>query len=48
MERACLVNLKHKGLINLCFSFQDNENIYFILDLVKGGDFASFLNLNCK
>ena len=47
MERGVLTSLNHVALIKLNFSFQDKQSLYFVLDLVDGGDFASYIKLNC-
>jgi len=37
-ERKLLENLKHPFLVNMIFAFQDRENLYLVMDLLKGGD----------
>ena len=37
-ERELLCNLNHPLIINLHYSFQDYDNLYFVLDLLTGGD----------
>ena len=37
-ERELLCHLNHPLIINLHYSFQDYDNLYFILDLLTGGD----------
>ncbi|TPX37553.1 hypothetical protein SmJEL517_g00627 [Synchytrium microbalum] len=37
-ERNLLEELRHSNIIKLCFSFQDSENMYMVLDLMPGGD----------
>jgi serine/threonine protein kinase len=43
-ERKILMNLNFPFLANLRFSFQDNENLYLILDYFEGGDLRYYLN----
>ena len=37
-ERELLCHLNHPLIINLHYSFQDDDNLYFVLDLLTGGD----------
>ena len=37
-ERELLCHLSHPLIINLHYSFQDDDNLYFVLDLLTGGD----------
>ena len=37
-EREFLSKLNHPFLVNMIFSFQDNENLYLVMDLFLGGD----------
>jgi len=37
-ERYLLSNLKHGFLVNMLNSFQDQHNLYLIMDLMPGGD----------
>ena len=37
-ERELLCNLSHPLIINLHYAFQDYNNLYFVLDLLTGGD----------
>ena len=37
-ERNLLSKLNHSFIVNMHFSFQDNQYLYLILDLMKGGD----------
>ncbi|KAI9203129.1 kinase-like protein [Polychytrium aggregatum] len=37
-ERRILEELKHPFVVNLWFAFQDDVNIYMVLDLMLGGD----------
>ena len=47
-ERHILKNLHHNFITNLYFSFQDNENLYLILDYFPGGDLRFYLNKNVQ
>ena len=37
-ERDLLSRINHKFLINMHFAFQDNDNLYLVIDLLTGGD----------
>lgn len=37
-ERKLLANLKHPFLVNMSYAFQDQKNLYLIMDLLNGGD----------
>lgn len=37
-ERAILEEVVHPFLVNLRYAFQDDENMFFVLDLMMGGD----------
>lgn len=37
-ERTLLSKLKHPFLINMYYAFQDRENLYLVMDYMKGGD----------
>ncbi|KAI8837673.1 kinase-like domain-containing protein [Chytriomyces cf. hyalinus JEL632] len=43
-ERAILEDLNHPFIVNLNYAFQDNVNLYFVLDLKTGGDLRLHLN----
>ena len=44
-ERKILQNLAfYPFLVNLCFAFQDDTNLYMIIDLMLGGDLRYYLN----
>ena len=47
-ERHILKYLHHKFITNLYFSFQDNENLYLILDYFPGGDLRFYLSKNVQ
>ena len=44
-ERKLLSQLKHPFLVNMSYAFQDQKNLYLIMDLLSGGDleFRGFL-----
>ena len=45
-ERELLADLslaKNKWIVNLYFSFQDEENLYLIMEFVPGGDMMTLL-----
>lgn len=44
-ERNLLMKINHPFIVNMHFSFQDNENVYLILDFLQGGDLRYHL---CK
>lgn len=37
-ERMLLSKLKHPFLINMYYAFQDRENLYLVMDYMRGGD----------
>ena len=37
-ERKLLANLKHPFLVNMSYAFQDQKNLYLIMDILNGGD----------
>ncbi|CAD8060562.1 unnamed protein product [Paramecium sonneborni] len=37
-EKFLLEHLRHPFLVNMHFAFQDRENLYLVLDLLRGGD----------
>ena len=45
-ERNLLSKLNHSFLVNMHFSFQDNQYLYIILDLMKGGDLRYYYKLS--
>ena len=47
-ERELLSKLNHPFLVNMHFSFQDNQYLYMILDLKKGGDLRYYYKLYKK
>ena len=45
-ERDLLSNFRHPFIINMIFSFQDNDNLYLVMNLVTGGDMRYQLTKN--
>ncbi|KAJ3221479.1 hypothetical protein HDU81_010626 [Chytriomyces hyalinus] len=43
-ERAILEDINHPFIVNLNYAFQDDVNLYFVLDLKTGGDLRLYLN----
>jgi serine/threonine protein kinase len=43
LERDILSQLNHPFIINLHFSFQDQDKLYLVMDLVKGEDLRNYL-----
>ncbi|KAJ3374714.1 hypothetical protein GGF31_006611 [Allomyces arbusculus] len=43
-ERTLLENLEHPFIVNLRYAFQDDENMFMVLDLMLGGDLRFHLN----
>ena len=37
-ERSILETLKNPFIVNMCFAFQDRENLYLVMDMMTGGD----------
>jgi protein kinase A len=45
-EQKLLSVLRHPFLVNIKFAFQDRENLYLVMDLMRGGDLRYHLNQN--
>ncbi|KAJ3231099.1 hypothetical protein HDU81_004040 [Chytriomyces hyalinus] len=43
-ERALLQDLNHPFIVNLNYAFQDDQSLFFVLDLKTGGDLRHHLN----
>ena len=43
-ERKLLENINHPFVVNLRFAFQDDENLFMVLDLMLGGDLRFHLD----
>lgn len=37
-ERSCMALMRHRFIIYLYTTFQDNDSLYFLMDLVEGPD----------
>jgi serine/threonine protein kinase len=37
-ERDLLAKIKHPFIVNMNFAFQDQDNLYLVMDLLTGGD----------
>lgn len=44
-EQKLLSILRHPFLVNMKFAFQDRENLFLVMDLMKGGDLRYHLHL---
>ena len=42
-ERAILAQIEHPFLVKLYGTFQDSENVYFLLEYIQGGELFSYL-----
>ena len=47
-ERDLLSKINHPFIINMHFSFQDNDNLYLVMDLLTGGDLRYHICKNRK
>jgi serine/threonine kinase 32 len=47
-ERILLQDLHHSLIINLKFAFQDDANLFFVIDYAQGGDLRFHLDKNGK
>ena len=47
-ERELLCRLNHPFICNICYAFQDTENLYLVLELSNGGDLRYHLFRNLK
>ncbi|KAI9095502.1 kinase-like protein, partial [Phlyctochytrium arcticum] len=45
-ERAILEEIDHPFVVNLRFAFQDDENMFMVMDLMMGGDLRFHLDRN--
>ena len=43
-ERMVLQSLQHQYIVNLKYAFQDDENLFMVLDLAEGGDLRCHLD----
>ena len=47
-ERELLSKLHHPFLVNMHYAFQDNENLYLVMDLLTGGDLRFHISRHKK
>lgn len=47
-ERELLCRLNHPFICNICYAFQDTENLYLVIELANGGDLRYHLFRNNK
>jgi len=47
-ERELLSRMSHPFIVNMHFSFQDNDNLYLVMDLLTGGDLRYHICKNRK
>ena len=47
-ERDLLSKMSHPFIVNMHFSFQDNDNLYLVMDLLTGGDLRYHICKNRK
>ena len=47
-ERELLSHLKHPFIINMYYAFQDNKNLYLVIDFLSGGDLRYHICKNKK
>ena len=43
-ERTLLASLDNPWIVKLIYSFQDPQNLYYVLEFVQGGDLSALLN----
>lgn len=43
-EREFLATLSHRFIVNMLYAFQDQENLYIIMNLMEGGDLRYHLS----
>lgn len=41
-EKECMMNVKHKYIMDLLGTEEDNDNIYFICEYCDGGDLLNY------
>ena len=47
-ERELLSKLHHPFIVNMHYAFQDNENLYLVMDLLSGGDLRFHISRHKK
>ena len=45
-ERELLSRVRHEFIINICWAFQDQENLFMVMELASGGDLRYHLFKN--
>ena len=45
-EREFLTKLRHPFIVNMHYAFQDNDNLYLVMDLLPGGDLRFHITKN--
>eukprot|EP01016_Furgasonia_blochmanni_P055827 TRINITY_DN9404_c0_g1_i7.p1 TRINITY_DN9404_c0_g1~~TRINITY_DN9404_c0_g1_i7.p1 ORF type:complete len:557 (-),score=52.58 TRINITY_DN9404_c0_g1_i7:651-2321(-) len=48
VEREVLTKLRHPNVIKLYYSFQDRHKLYFVVELMDGGEFSDYLRVHRK
>eukprot|EP01016_Furgasonia_blochmanni_P000236 TRINITY_DN10016_c0_g1_i24.p1 TRINITY_DN10016_c0_g1~~TRINITY_DN10016_c0_g1_i24.p1 ORF type:complete len:316 (-),score=48.24 TRINITY_DN10016_c0_g1_i24:979-1926(-) len=48
IEKEVLTRLNHPNVIKLFYSFQDKAKLYFVIELLEGGEFGEFLRAHRK
>jgi serine/threonine protein kinase len=43
-EREFLATLRHKFIVNMLYAFQDDDNLYILMNLMEGGDLRYHLS----
>ena len=43
VERELLTRIEHPGVIKIVASFQDADNLYFVLELCEGENFKDLI-----
>jgi serine/threonine protein kinase len=43
-EREFLATLRHKFIVNMVFAFQDEDNLYIVMNIMEGGDLRYHLS----
>ena len=47
-EKELLSRLNHRFICNICYAFQDDENLYLVIELSNGGDLRYHLFRNIQ
>jgi serine/threonine protein kinase len=43
-ERELLATLRHRFLVNMIYAFQDEDNLYIVMNIMEGGDLRYHLS----